>query len=451
MLETLREYAADRLAETGETDELSRRHARYFGALAEEAAVAMRGRGQRRSAQLLREERANLRAAISWLGGPDGSIDDALQMAGHLGLFWHQGHHVEGREILRRLLERGDGGAEARAVALQAVSLVERPRACIVHPSQRCADAARESLAVFSQIGDAAAAALSRVLLAVEGVNGSDPSAPGLLREATAQFRHRDDSWGLAVVGFIRMETALKAGDEATAIRLGRTTAAAFRELDDLWGLSAVLYHLGWGLRQFGRYAEAARTLEEAIDVATRARVDNTVQWALSDLRITQLHLGNRDAAADAFRRAEAASREVGDRAGLVLAGYGRGLLAQLREDWTTALSQFTDAVHGFEALGTPVMVGQAVIGLARAHEGLAENRAAAEGYRHAAEIASSAGEPSLSALAQEGLARLAVTEGDVQAARHLRVAAAQTREKGRRPAPPLDQRDLDRLDRQLL
>jgi predicted ATPase/DNA-binding SARP family transcriptional activator len=451
MLETLREYAADRLAQAGETDELARRHARYFVALTHEAAEGMRGHDQRRSAQLLREAHANVRAAIDWLSGPDGDHDEALRLAGELGLFWHQGRHVEGREILRRLLDREGGGAEARACALQAVSLVERPRACIVHPDPRCADAARESLATFNSLGDAHAAALSRTLLAVEGVNGSDPAAPSLLVEAEAQFRAEHDAWGLAVLGFIRMETALKAGEETDAVRLGRTTTAAFRELDDLWGLSDVLYHLGWGLRQFGRYAEAARTLEEAIDVATSARIDNTVQWALADLGVTQLHLGNPGEAADAFERAERASAVVGDRAGVVLADYGRGLLAQQGEDWTTALAHFGRAVSGFEALGTPVMIGQAVIGTARAHEGLAEDRAADDAYRHAAEIAAGAGEPSLSALVHEGLARLAAAEGEMVEARRLRDQALRFREQGHRPAPPLDVRDIERLDRALL
>jgi tetratricopeptide (TPR) repeat protein len=246
------------------------------------------------------------------------------------------------------------------------------------------------------------------------------------------------------------METALKAGDERGAVARGRAATAAFRELDDLWGLSAVLYHLGWGLRQFGRYAEAARTLEDAIDVAAQAGVDNTVQWALADLGVTQLHLGQPAAAEDAFRRAEVASVQVGDRAGRVLAAYGRGLLAQLRDDWPTAQERFASALVGFETLGTPVMAGQAAIGLGRAHEGLGEPRAADERYRYAVEVASTAGEPALGAAAHEGLARLAAADGDVPGARRHLDVAARARTSGHRPASPLEQRDLDILDRLL-
>ena len=226
-------------------------------------------------------------------------------MAGSLGLFWHLGRHLEGREILARLLGNGDASPAARARALQAVSVVERPRACLVHPSPRCAETAQESLAIFEELGDPSRAALSRVLLAVEGVTGANAErAEELLHEAQAQFDQDGDQWGEAVIGFVRMETALKSGDQETAIPVGRATAAAFRQLDDPWGLSAILYHLGWGLRQFGRYEEGARVLEEAIDVATSAGLYNTVQWALADLGVAQLHLGNMEMSRDLFDRA---------------------------------------------------------------------------------------------------------------------------------------------------
>ena len=87
----------------------------------------------------------------------------------------------------------------------------------------------------------------------------------------------------------------------------------AFRALDDPWGLSAVLYHLGWGLRQFGRYAEAVPVLEEAIEVSEAADLYNTAQWAWADLGVTYLHLGQLVAAETCFGRAGAASDEVGE------------------------------------------------------------------------------------------------------------------------------------------
>ncbi len=444
MLDTLRQYAAEQLFAAGEHESVAQRHAEHFRDVVQAAESQLRGHDQRETFQRLRNEQPNIRAALAWLGRPGGDLDSALDTAGALGLFWHLGRHLEGREVLSRLLESGNGSPSSRARALQAVSLVERPRACLVHPSPHCADTARESLAIFEDLGDDSRAALSRVLLAVEGVTGHDcDRAEDLLCKAEAQFAADGDAWGAGIVGFVRMETALKNGDEVAAIPIGRATAAMFRQLNDPWGLSAILYHLGWGLRQFGRYDEGSRVLEEAIDVATRAGLYNTVQWALADLAIAQLHLGDEVAARELFDRASAASAYVGDGAGAVLACYGHGLLAQVGREWDLARARFTEAYVGFGELGTPVPQGLALAGLARCDEAAADATAAGERYDDLLDLGRRVGEPGLTSTALEGLSRLAIERGDRTLASTLLAEAAQLRTKAARPAPPHERRDL--------
>ena len=444
MLETLRQYAAERLADAGEHDALAARHARWFGTVADEADLSLRGPGQRDALHLLRAEQPNLRAALTWLSADPGRVDDALQMAGALGLFWHLGRHVEGRAVLRGLVPHGAGSPAARARALQAMSLVERPRACLVHPSPGCAETARESLELFDAVGDAHRAALSRVLLAVEGVDGSAPDESArLLREAGERFTAEGDAWGHAVIAFVRMETFLKTGDEPRALATGRAAVAAFRALDDPWGLSAVLYHLGWGLRQFGRYAEAVPVLEEAIDVSAGAGLHNTAQWALADLGVAFLHLGQLDDARTCFDRAGAASEEVGDGAGEVLAAYGRAVLARVGGEWARARTMFARAQTGFEELGTPVAAGLAVVGIARCDEQDGALERAREGYDRALALGSAAGEPGLRASALEGLGRVAAASGDPEGGRALVRQARAVRQASSRPAPPYESAEL--------
>ena len=219
-----------------------------------------------------------------------------------------------------------------------------------------------------------------------------------LLREAEEQFAADGDPWGPAVVGFVRLETAMKAGDVDASVRIGRATAAAFRQLDDPWGLSATLYHLGWGLRQFGRFEEGARALEEAIDVGASAGLWNTVQWALADLAVEKVHVGDLDPARDLLDRAAAASQEVGDGAGEVLAGYGYGLLAEVAGDWDDARRHYDGAVSQFERLGTPVWVGVALAGLGRCDEAQGKVDAAAKQLREALALGRRLGEPSVTA-----------------------------------------------------
>jgi predicted ATPase/DNA-binding SARP family transcriptional activator len=435
MLETLRQYAAERLLDAGEHEEVAARHAHHFHDLAMAAELELRGHGQRDALKRLRREQSNLRAALTWLSGPHGDLDAAEEMAGALGLFWHLGRHLEGRDVLQGLLKLG-GNEEARARALQAVSIVERPRACLVHPSPLCAQTAEDSLAIFEAWGDQSRAALSKVLLAVEGVTGAQPErSQTLLTEAEQRFVADGDEWGLGVIGFVRMETALKTGDLDTAIKVGRAAAARFRQLDDFWGLSAILYHLGWGLRQFGRNDEGAHDLEEAIDVAASAGLYNTVQWAFADLALVHLNLGRRDLARELFERADAASKQVGDGAGTILAHYGHGLLALDGGDVEEAEQLFARAREGFSLLKTPVWEGWAVVTQARCVEVRGDTSHAGELYATAHQMGLRSGEPGLTASALEGLARTALSENPERAYEFER-EAAEVRERLGRPRP---------------
>jgi predicted ATPase/DNA-binding SARP family transcriptional activator len=434
MLETLRQYAAERLREAGEQAAVAGRHARYFHDQTVAAELDLRGHGQRDALTWLRREQPNLRAALTWLSGPNGDVDQALEMAGSLGLFWHLGRHLEGRDVLQRVLALG-GSDEARAHALQAVSIVERPRGCLVHPSPLCAETAEQSLRMFKAEADRSRAALSKVLLAVEGVTGAHPDrSQELLAEAEEQFRHDGDDWGLGVIGFVRMETALKTGHLEDAVKVGRAAAARFRQLDDYWGLSAILYHLGWGLRQFGRDEEGAHELEEAIDVAASAGLFNTVQWALADLALVHLNLGRPDTARDLFDRADSASQHIGDGAGTVLADYGHGLLALDDGDLGEAERRLARARDGFAALGTPVWEGWALVTQGRCIELRGDVQAARELYETAHELGMQAGEPGLTASSLEGRARMWADDED--RSRELEQEASDIRTRLERPRP---------------
>jgi predicted ATPase/DNA-binding SARP family transcriptional activator len=450
MLETLRQFAVEQLAASGERDAAAARQARFFRQFAEVAEQRLRGRGQRAALQQLRDEHPNLRAALSWLSADPSRVEDGLRLAGSLALFWHLGRHVEGREVLSKLITIPGASQQARARALQAVSIVERPRACLVHPSPRCAETALESLLLFEAEGDAHRASLSKVLLAVELLNGSDPERlERLLADAEVQFTAEADEWGHAVVAFVRLQNFIRRGDVPRSLAMGRTASEAFRRLDDAWGLSAVLYHLGWGLKEFGRYAEAVPVLEQAIQVSTSAGVFNTAQWALADLGVALLALGERQAASAAFERAAAASEEVGDAAGVVLARLGRAQIEQIDGDPTTARPLFEEAVRGLTRLGTPLWGGHALAGVAWCdwREGLLDD--AARRYSDVHTAGRQYGEPTLIACGLEGLARIAISTGRRDEARTRLAEASELRRASARPAPPHEQAELRDLSAQ--
>ena len=106
MLETIREYALDRLETSGEADAVQRRHATYFIDLAQEAAPYLYDFKGRDWLPTLDREHDNLRAALGWLLA-HGEADSAMRLAGALGRFWLlHGHLSEGREYLAQILVR---------------------------------------------------------------------------------------------------------------------------------------------------------------------------------------------------------------------------------------------------------------------------------------------------------------------------------------------------------
>jgi predicted ATPase/class 3 adenylate cyclase len=123
MLETVREYALERLGQGDDWQPVRRSHQDLFAALAGEAAGQIMGPRQKEWLARLEADRDNLRAALSRLA-EDGQIERALEMAAALWRFWQvRGNLAEGRATLAELLARGDARQPtvARARALSAL------------------------------------------------------------------------------------------------------------------------------------------------------------------------------------------------------------------------------------------------------------------------------------------------------------------------------------------
>jgi non-specific serine/threonine protein kinase len=114
MLETLQEYAREKLVQSGAAAALEREHARYFMGLAEQAEPHLTGGGQQEKEWLgrLEEEHDNIRAALRWARADKGSAAEraegvrvGLRLAGAMGRFWEvSGYWREAREQLAGLL-----------------------------------------------------------------------------------------------------------------------------------------------------------------------------------------------------------------------------------------------------------------------------------------------------------------------------------------------------------
>jgi non-specific serine/threonine protein kinase len=180
MLETIREYAGERLEETCEEDLLRAGHADYFMRFAEEAREHLMGPDADAWVAQLEIEHDNCRAALSWaLSRPD--AEQALRLCGALHGFWYQRDHVrEGRDLAERALALPNAVGEARAPALGPAgefALIQGDVACARRRLE-------EQVELCQSAGDASALAHALTLLGhVRAAEGE----PGLARELYQQ------------------------------------------------------------------------------------------------------------------------------------------------------------------------------------------------------------------------------------------------------------------------
>jgi predicted ATPase/DNA-binding SARP family transcriptional activator len=447
MLETLRQYADERLGEAGERDRLEAAHVTYFTRRAEEAEARLRGPQQEHWLGALRMDRDNLRAALAWGRAHANTSELGLQLAAALGWFWYFTGAPEGVAELETILSVSRSASKhARARALQSIAVAARPGSCIVHPDPRCAAAARASLDSFIELGDTRAAAYSRTLLAVEGIAGTESAESlGMLDEAAAEFDRVGDDWGRALVLFVRMELHFLTGDADAATGYTRQALDLFRSLEDQWGISAIQYHYGLALHRAGRL-HAALSVHETALAGGRSGLTKAVQYALADMGHIALALADLDRAARHFAEARDLARQLGAE-GNALASLGEGHLARERGNLAAAAQHYRETLRLLTGQGSPEWESAALVGLGFVAELTGDLAAAEACHRSAWQAAakSMAAAAGAAATALEGLACAAVARGDGKTAANLLGTAARWRQWRHRPPLGTQQHDIDR------
>jgi predicted ATPase/class 3 adenylate cyclase len=148
MLETIREYGLERLAESGEEETFRKRHAEEFARLAE-AAYELRDQAEAEWSSRLDRDHDDLRAALDWLSKTD--PDAALELAGALGWFWFtRGYLAEGDARLRATLEASAANGRVRARALTASGSLAARTARVEEGRLRLG----EAVARWTELGD---------------------------------------------------------------------------------------------------------------------------------------------------------------------------------------------------------------------------------------------------------------------------------------------------------
>jgi predicted ATPase/DNA-binding winged helix-turn-helix (wHTH) protein len=269
LLETVRQYARDRLGEQQHPAQWQDGHLAYFLALVEVAEPGLRGAEQRAWLERLEIEHDNLRAALVWSSASETGAESGLRIAGALFPFWARRSYLgEGRSWLTRLLAATSGApiGEARAKALNGAGVLARYQG----DSRAARTFMEESLAIRRALGNRRGTAVTLInLAALDGdqVGADYPGAKVLYEESLAISRELDDRWSIAMLLNRLAEDAYNRQDFARARLLDEESLAIRRELGDAFGIAVSLGGLGEADLLQGDVASADARFKECVNI----------------------------------------------------------------------------------------------------------------------------------------------------------------------------------------
>ena len=268
MLETVREYALERMWRRDDAGALARRHAEHFLALAEAAEPALSGERQAEWLARLESEHDNLRAAIDWLLG-EGDAERALRFVASTTRFWRaQGHVGEARSRLERALADSQPvDPRTRARALWAAGRLAMGEGDLAAAEGWYAQA----LSCFRELGAAREEVFTLAELAwLAREFGRLDDAEELCMRAVELARTMDDARALSAALDGLAGVASEQGDHARARQLYEESLGLRRSLADPLLVANATLNLGMAALAEGAYDEALATLEECLAVARR-------------------------------------------------------------------------------------------------------------------------------------------------------------------------------------
>jgi predicted ATPase/class 3 adenylate cyclase len=266
MLETIRQYAREKLADANESEGLRDQHLDFFLKFAEDIEPKLSSAEQDMWFNRLEMERDNLRAAITWsLQGGDATT--TLRLVGALWWFWRlRGPYDEGRKRLDEALSRPEA---ARRTVIRANALIGA--AALTLPEHDYASGRlliEEALSIGREVGDRFTIAKSLQYLGrLSDGQGEFMVARSALEESVAMFRELGDeynvAWSLVFLG----DVALRQADDERAQSYFVESAILLRKLKDKMLLTASLRRLGQFALNRSDYDEAAKLCKESLNL----------------------------------------------------------------------------------------------------------------------------------------------------------------------------------------
>jgi predicted ATPase/class 3 adenylate cyclase len=311
MLETVREYAIERLDEDPDSMDVRRRHARFFLDVAVRGESHLIGADQKEWLDRFDRDHGNLRAALQW-SIEGGEVAAGQEAAGALWRFWHQrGHLAEGRRKLEMLLH-DPGGAERTAQRFKALT-------------------GAGGLAYWQNDYLATERFYSEALEIARELDDQRSIAEGLFNLSFLDRIRGDEEEGMAKLRTVR-EMATTIGDRQLAadslwllgsrelredrpeqgLPMVEEALDVYRELGNLFATAESLSSLGSFYRRFGDSQAAAAAQREALKMFVEVGNPTGIAMTLEEMAMVETMEGRHELALGLAGAASALKDEIG-------------------------------------------------------------------------------------------------------------------------------------------
>ena len=353
MLETIRVYAADRLAGRPDAAAVHDRHTRYFLTFAAGCGDGMLGPGQAEWTRRVERDYGNLRGALAW-SLDQGDTATAARICRGLWCYWRTGRNLtEGRQWLAVILSAPAGiDRTLHAQILHA--------AAILAVGQDDHDAARrlarQSLRLATEVGDRVTMAHSHNALGIAATEaGGHDLAIDHFRQSLMIFQELDQPQGAAIALGNLTKIALRVGDLATADAYTRRCLALERATGDTRGIGMALEAIGQIRLAQGDTAAARAALQESLSLSRTLRDVFGEAMAMHWLGLAAMVAGKHREALRLLVGALALRHEVGDRENLAISlDRVAGLVAPTDPELAARLLTAADELRQHHRLPVP-------------------------------------------------------------------------------------------------
>jgi predicted ATPase/DNA-binding SARP family transcriptional activator len=427
MLQTLSEYADEKLAATADLAAARARHAQWVVSIVE---VPNGGHGDAWFAAVSEFTDDIRRAVESALRA--GDADTALAIVCGLGWFWHLGvrlARLDGAvDDCWDWLTAGLSLAGGRRTAHRARALAITEQLALIKDRSHALAYGEEAVELARAVGDPSAVAFAASLHATVLISlaGQRPRAVSLFEEAAASYQTAGDDWSVATAALMRGIAALAQADTDRAGRLLRFAADRFAGLDN-GARSAALRHLADLAVMHDRYDDAVSALRESLSGLPGGYAEGIASMA----RLGRLYAiqGQPDEADRWHARAIAAAESQQYPPMLVFAYNAKGVTLRGRGCLDEAERWHREALRLCRERDAPLGLALTQASLGYIAELRHDDAAAERHHRASLDAACAVGDRQAQALALEGLAGVASLRADPSATGRLLGAAAALRE----------------------